>query len=416
MPYEEHFYQSIVDHGAMLIWVAGLDKGCYYFNRTWLTFTGRTLEQEYGDGWAEGVHPDDYERCLSIYTAAFDRREAFSMAYRLKRHDGRYRWLQDDGKPVHDDQGEFTGFIGYCLDIHELKIAEIRLQQHKSLLAMMASGISVDELMEHFTEHLHQLYDRYRFRLFHDAPPPAQTQLRPGQWLVPVIASKGQLLAQLLITGSEAGGIDRSLQDALSHELSLAALILEKARADEALKLHQQALERMAHYDALTNLPNRVLLLELLRKQMAWCQRGNQHLAVAFIDLDGFKQINDHYNHAVGDQVLVCLTHRMKTLLRESDELARLGGDEFVLLLPGLDTPEDYSPVINRVLACLKEPVNLTEGTVQVSASIGITLYPQAKASAEQLIHQADQAMYQAKRKGRNQYQVFVKNENPESR
>ena len=87
-----------------------------------------------------------------------------------------------------------------------------------------------------------------------------------------------------------------------------------------------------------------------------------------------------------------------------------------LLLLPGLDTPEDYSPVINRVLACLKEPVNLTEGTVQVSASIGITLYPQAKASAEQLIHQADQAMYQAKRKGRNQYQVFVKNENPESR
>jgi two-component system, cell cycle sensor histidine kinase and response regulator CckA len=120
-------YRTLADSGQALIWASGLDKKCNYFNRPWLTFTGRTLEQELGDGWAEGVHPDDLARCLEIYTGAFDRRERFSRDYRLRHQDGEFRWIQDDGTPRYDRQGNFLGFIGHCLDITGRKQAEARL-------------------------------------------------------------------------------------------------------------------------------------------------------------------------------------------------------------------------------------------------------------------------------------------------
>ncbi|MBS1227677.1 MAG: domain S-box [Proteobacteria bacterium] len=124
-------YRTLADSGQALIWTAGTDKLCNYFNRVWLDFTGRSLDQELGNGWAEGVHPEDFERCLAIYVANFDRRRAFSMDYRLRHHDGEYRWIQDDGKPRYNADGEFIGYIGYCLDITSRKLAEAELEEHR---------------------------------------------------------------------------------------------------------------------------------------------------------------------------------------------------------------------------------------------------------------------------------------------
>ncbi len=130
----EALYRSVTDHGQALIWMAGPDKGCYYFNKPWLSFTGRTLEQESGNGWAEGVHPDDLQRCLAIYTTAFDQREKFSMDYRLRYHDGEYHWILDDGTPHYNVQGEFVGYVGHCLDITARKQAEAKLKQYQDHL------------------------------------------------------------------------------------------------------------------------------------------------------------------------------------------------------------------------------------------------------------------------------------------
>jgi PAS domain S-box-containing protein len=120
-------YRTLADSGQALIWKARRDSLCDYFNKTWLDFTGRTFEQEFGNGWAEGVHPDDLQRCLAIYTTAFAKREPFSMDYRLRRHDGEFRWLQDDGCPRYDANGRFVGFIGYCLDVTDRKRLETEL-------------------------------------------------------------------------------------------------------------------------------------------------------------------------------------------------------------------------------------------------------------------------------------------------
>ncbi len=127
-------FRLIADAAPVLIWIAGIDKRCTYFNQRWLDFTGRTLEQEHGDGWTQGVHPDDYDRCLRTYVAAFDRREPFTMEYRLRRADGRYGWIVDQGVSLWGDNHEFRGYIGACVDITDRKQVEAKLRESEARL------------------------------------------------------------------------------------------------------------------------------------------------------------------------------------------------------------------------------------------------------------------------------------------
>jgi diguanylate cyclase (GGDEF)-like protein len=141
---------------------------------------------------------------------------------------------------------------------------------------------------------------------------------------------------------------------------------------------------------------------------MAQAQRRGQQLAVVFLDLDGFKTVNDSHGHEVGDQVLVTLAQRMKQALRDGDSLARLGGDEFVAMLIDVKDMESSLPILTRLLTAAAQPVQLGALTVQLSASLGVTLYPQEQdIGADQLLRQADQAMYQAKVVGKNRYHIF---------
>lgn len=120
----EERFRIVADSAPVLIWMSGLDRLCNFFNKPWLDFTGRSLDQEMGNGWAEGVHPEDHQNCLNTYLEAFDARKPFVMQYRLKRNDGEYRWLLDKGVPRYEAHGEFAGYIGSCVDITEQKVAE----------------------------------------------------------------------------------------------------------------------------------------------------------------------------------------------------------------------------------------------------------------------------------------------------
>ena len=123
----KELYLKIFEEFPALIWRSRLDKLCDYFNKTWLDFTGRTMEQEFGNGWAEGVHPDDFDFCLQTYVNAFDRKKAFSMDYRMKNKFGEYRWIRDFGRPFYDLDNTFLGYIGSCYDITENKNNELQL-------------------------------------------------------------------------------------------------------------------------------------------------------------------------------------------------------------------------------------------------------------------------------------------------
>jgi PAS domain S-box-containing protein len=139
----ESRFQFVADAAPVLIWMAGVDKLCTFFNKPWLQFTGRSMEQELGNGWAEGVHQDDLERCLQVYTSAFDARQPFVMQYRLRRDDGEYRWISDQGVPRHDAQGTFAGYIGSCVDVTELMTKDEALRQSEERMRLAAAAVNL---------------------------------------------------------------------------------------------------------------------------------------------------------------------------------------------------------------------------------------------------------------------------------
>ena len=139
----EQRFRLVADTAPALMWMSGTDKLCNYFNKPWLDFTGRSMEEELGNGWAEGVHPDDLQRCLDIYTQSFDRREKFKMEYRLRHHDGEYRWILDIGVPRLNQDGSFAGYIGIGVDVTERKLVEDRLREYERAVEAAEEMIAV---------------------------------------------------------------------------------------------------------------------------------------------------------------------------------------------------------------------------------------------------------------------------------
>ena len=173
-------------------------------------------------------------------------------------------------------------------------------------------------------------------------------------------------------------------------------------------KENQQRLERMAHYDALTQLPNRILLVDRMRQAMAQADRNQHLLAICYLDLDGFKPVNDLHGHNAGDRLLIEISRRLQDVLRTTDTVARLGGDEFALVICGIQSLGECERTLNRVLRSIAMPFTIPDGAeVAVSGSLGLTLYPDDNADSDALLRHADQAMYQAKQQGRNRYHIF---------
>ena len=139
----ESRFRIVADAAPVLIWMAGVDQLCTFFNKPWLEFTGRSMEQELGNGWAEGVHSDDLQNCLDVYTAAFDARQPFVMQYRLRRNDGVFRWVSDQGVPRYDAQGRFAGYIGSCFDVTELANKDAALRESEERMRMAAEAVNL---------------------------------------------------------------------------------------------------------------------------------------------------------------------------------------------------------------------------------------------------------------------------------
>jgi diguanylate cyclase (GGDEF)-like protein/PAS domain S-box-containing protein len=173
------------------------------------------------------------------------------------------------------------------------------------------------------------------------------------------------------------------------------------------LKRAEEKLERSAHFDALTGIPNRVLLADRLRQGLVQTSRSGRLMAICYLDLDGFKPINDTWGHEAGDRLLVEMAERLQYCLRGGDTVARLGGDEFVLLLLDLERIEECEGALRRVLDAVAHPVVVGSQVVNVSASIGVSVYPFDSEDPDVLLRQADQAMYLAKEGGRNRYRLF---------
>ena len=172
-------------------------------------------------------------------------------------------------------------------------------------------------------------------------------------------------------------------------------------------KAMEAQLENLAHYDSLTGLPNRMLLHDRLEQAIATAERQRQHFALLFIDLDGFKPVNDTYGHGVGDEVLKLVGKRLNMVIRGMDTAARLGGDEFVVILTDIRNRENTERVAEKIIGELSEPYQVAGKTLSISASIGASLYPSDQQAAPDLLRTADEAMYQAKRDGKRRVKFY---------
>jgi diguanylate cyclase (GGDEF)-like protein/PAS domain S-box-containing protein len=172
-------------------------------------------------------------------------------------------------------------------------------------------------------------------------------------------------------------------------------------------KQAEERIAHLAHFDYLTNLPNRASFLNILEHSVGLAKRNEQQLALLFIDLDGFKQINDTLGHEAGDQLLHGVAGRLRLSVRDSDTVARLGGDEFILLLQGIGNAENAARVAAKIIAALSEPFDLGGRTGKIGASIGISLFPDDAQEAKELVRQADEAMYRAKHGGKNVWKFY---------
>ncbi|WP_295004224.1 EAL domain-containing protein [uncultured Dechloromonas sp.] len=203
-----------------------------------------------------------------------------------------------------------------------------------------------------------------------------------------------------LFVALQSVSVARDHQGRIQHYISVFSDISQ-------LKAHEVELDRAANYDSLTALPNRRLLSDRLRQSLARSMRSGKLSAICFMDLDGFKTINDRYGHAAGDQLLLGVSEHLKQVLRVDDTLARLGGDEFVVLFSDIASPEECTQVLDRLLLAVRKPVNVEGYRLLISASIGVSLYPADDADPDTLLRHADQAMYLAKLAGKDRYQLF---------
>jgi diguanylate cyclase (GGDEF)-like protein len=216
-------------------------------------------------------------------------------------------------------------------------------------------------------------------------------------------------LTELTEGGDEIAEMARAVRHLLADREALQARTAELSAAKEALTEQGRVLEMMAHHDALTGLPNRALLNDRLAQALAQARRSGRPLALLFLDLDGFKDINDSLGHASGDRLLQSVAERLRTLVREGDTVARLGGDEFVVMLVNLAQAGDAVAIARAIAQALARPHPVDGHTLHITASIGVAAFPDDGDSAEALLKHADVAMYRAKALGRNAVQLYTR-------
>jgi len=307
-----------------------------------------------------------------------------------------------------------TGYLGIAQDITQRKQAQANLQLSANVFTWAREGILITDANSRIVQ-VNVAFSRITGYSEDDAIGQTPSFLKSGTQDAAFYARMWQSLNTM---GHWEGEIwnRRKSGDMYPELLSISAVYDSNNKVQNYValftdisvqKAHEQELEHIARYDMLTGLPNRALLADRLQQEMAHCLRQRKQLAVVFIDLDGFKLVNDQYGHTIGDEVLIGLAQRMKAALREGDTLARIGGDEFVAVLTALDHPRDCELVLTRLLEAAAQTMVVNGAEIQISASIGVTLFPHDAGEPDLLLRHADHAMYQAKQAGKNRYHYF---------
>jgi diguanylate cyclase (GGDEF)-like protein/PAS domain S-box-containing protein len=398
-------------------WDWDLQTNAFVVSPRWETMLGYAPGSMQVDtaNWPNLVHPEDFPSALaSIQKHTEGLTDKHEVEFRLLTQSGDWRWVRTSGRIVSRSvDGQPLLMSGTHTDIHQRKLLEFAQQEAAVVFDSSYEGIMMANA-EHLITKVNPAFTRITGYEAHEVLGQSPHMLSSGRqgpafydafwasvnehgfWRGEIWNKRksGEEFAVL-----QAVSAVHDPQGRVQHYVSVFTDISQ-------IKAHELELDRVAHYDPLTQLPNRRLMSDRLQQSLIRAQRSGKLSAVCFLDLDGFKAINDLHGHAVGDQVLVGVADHLKSVLRADDTLARMGGDEFVLV-SDVATAEECTVILDRVLHIVRQPVTAGDHVISLTASIGASLYPADNADPETLLRHADQAMYQAKQAGKNRYQLF---------
>ncbi|MBI5040326.1 MAG: diguanylate cyclase, partial [Gammaproteobacteria bacterium] len=307
-------------------------------------------------------------------------------------------------------------FIGVVRDITARKAAEGELAKLAGALAQTGDSVVITDckgVIEYVNPAFEQTTGYQRAEVMGQTPRIVKSGKHSDQFYQSLweTIARGDVFRDIFINRRKDGGlyyeektispVRDPLSGAITHYVSTGKDISERMQT-------QQRLDYLAHHDALTDLPNRLALLEQLQRALTRAARHSKQMAVLFLDLDRFKQINDTLGHSVGDRMLCAVASRLAKCLRQGDTVARLGGDEFAILLEDLNQPKDVVPILEKLVEAMRHPFGLDGHEFFLTFSIGISVYPLDGDEAEVLLSNADTAMYRAKVEGRNNYRFYT--------
>ncbi|WMW80563.1 PAS domain S-box protein [Undibacterium cyanobacteriorum] len=366
--------------------------------------------------WPELIHPEDYPKAMESirqHMAGEIVQHEFEMRCRTK--GGDWRWIMTRGGIVERDcDGNPLMMSGTHSDITERKLLELAQKDALTVFSSSYEGIMVVNCEGKITK-VNPAFSRITGFSASEVVGMSPKVLSSGRHDAAFYAhlwnevnlkdfwrgeiwnrrKNGEVYAELLSISS--------VRDETGKVLHFIGVFSDISQ----IKAHEAELDRIAHYDILTGAPNRRLLGDRLGQAIKRAIRSETSLAVCFLDLDGFKIINDQYGHQVGDQLLVGVTRHLREVLRGNDTLARLGGDEFVVLLSDIGSSVECVQVLERILLAVSRPVEIDQLHLHTTASIGVSLFPDDNVDADSLLRHADQAMYMAKNSGKNRYHLF---------
>lgn len=407
--------------------LAGTDQGYWDWNiktnefqvsARWETMLGYEPGemQVHPDNWNKYVHPADFPKVLeSAQRHLAGLIPSHEIEMRCLTKSGEWRWILTRGRVVERDvDGQALIMSGTHTDITQRKQFEqvqkdattVFTSSYEGIMVVSTEGLitKVNPAFTRITGYSEQEVvgkspkilssgqqeEAFYQSLWHDL---SQNDFWRGE--ITNRRKSGDIFVELLSIST--------VRDEFGEPLHYIGVFSDISQ----FKAHEAELDRIAHYDTLTDLPNRRLLGDRLGQAIIRAQRSETLMAVCFLDLDGFKAVNDQHGHAVGDQLLISVSHSLRQVLRANDTLARLGGDEFVILLCDMHSSVECMQILDRILGAASRPVKIDEVSLHLTSSIGVSIFPDDNSDADSLLRHADQAMYMAKNAGKNRYQLF---------